>query len=64
MDEKDDDKVFVSLEMPAEMKEEVERVAKQLGINRSAWIRTAIIRQLKINAHAYAPRKQGQPPAR
>lgn len=45
----DEEKVFVSLEMPAEMKAEIERVVKAIDTNRSAWMRAAIKRQLKID---------------
>lgn len=45
----DEEKVFVSLEMPAEMKAEIERVVKALKTNRSAWLRQAAERQLKID---------------
>lgn len=47
MDE--EEKVFVSLEMPAALREQVDAVVKALDTNRSAWLRAAVKRQLKID---------------
>lgn len=45
----EDEKVFVSLEMPVDLRDEINRVTAALETNRSAWLRAAVKRQLKID---------------